>query len=51
MTLHRAFLETRNFQFEAIADECEAVRYSKIDNPAAKAMAKERHLNAIELFA
>lgn len=35
---------------EAIADECEAVRYSKIDNPAAKAMAKERHLNAIGIL-
>lgn len=35
---------------EAIVEEAQSVRYSKIDTPAAKQMAQEKHLQAIRLL-
>ena len=32
---------------EAIIEECQSIRYSRVDTPAAKAMAKQHHLDAI----
>lgn len=35
---------------EAITEECQSVRYSEMDNPGAKQMAAERHIQAIKLL-
>lgn len=35
---------------EAIIEECQSVRYSEQDNPSAKQMAQERHLQAVRLL-
>jgi len=35
---------------EAIIEECQSVRYSEIDSPSAKAMAAERHKQAVDFL-
>jgi len=35
---------------EAIIEECQSIRYSQMDTPAAKQMAAERHIQAIRLL-
>jgi hypothetical protein len=35
---------------EAITEECQSIRYSEIDNPGAKQMAQERHIQAVRML-